>query len=149
MFKLHFHHLRPGFTHGRNAMFVCKMGCYLMDTVTVSQGLPTIDTFLPPHWFSIQAQGGLTFAWVIWDIILTVHRTLGTKMNRDHVVRGENGVFTLGWRKNRLRAENPVVITWCFTCFVSFLFSLHLLRFVLVRGFENPGWNGHFSSCIG
>lgn len=28
--KLHFHHICSGFTHGRNVMFVRKMGCYLM-----------------------------------------------------------------------------------------------------------------------
>lgn len=38
VFKLHFHHICSGFTHSRNVMFVRKMGCYLMDTATVSQG---------------------------------------------------------------------------------------------------------------
>lgn len=122
----------PGFTHSRNIMFVRKIGCYLMDTATVSQGLPTMDILLPPHWFSIQAQGRLTSAWVIRDIILTIHRTLGTEMNKEYAVRGEDAVFTLGWRKNSLRVEHPVVITWWLTCFVS------------VRRFENPGWKGHF-----
>ena len=135
-FKLHFYHLCPGFTHSRNIMFVRKIGCYLMDTATVSQGLPTMDILPPPHWISIQAQGRLTSAWVIRDIILTVHRTLGTEMNKEYAVRGEDAVFTLGRRKNSLRVENPVVITWWFTCFVS------------VRRFENPGWKGHFCSII-
>lgn len=117
VFKLYFHHLCPGFTHSRNVMFVRKIGCYLTDTATVSQGLPTMDTLPPPHWFSIQAQDRLTSAWVIRDIILTVHRTLGTEMNKEYVVRGEDGDFTLGPRENSLRVEKPVGITWCLYLF--------------------------------